>query len=252
MTSSPLTTIVKVIHFPHSVECVNMPAYSNHVKAQCVLWMHETQSPTAVRRKYRTHYAINNEATFHLSGRVHRHNVRIWGKGNPHVIREHERDSPKLNVWAGMFHDELIGPFFFDENTINQTNFLHMLENYTYPLLITRQPDVMFQLDGAPAHWGLKVRAFFNATFPGRWIGRDGPTPWPPRSPDINPLDFFLWGYVKTRVYKTPVPDLKNLKHRIRQAFGEVTNNMSDNTWRELALRLQVLQENGGGHVEVY
>ena len=57
---------------------------------------------------------------------------------------------------------------------------------------------------------------------------------------------------MKTRVYKTPVPDLKNLKHRIRQAFGEVTNNMSDNTWRELALRLQVLQENGGGHVEVY
>ena len=143
MTSSPLTTIVKVIHFPHSVECVNMPAYSNHVKAQCVLWMHETQSPTAVRRKYRTHYAINIEATFHLSGRVHRHNVCIWGKGNPHVIREHERDSPKLNVWAGMFHDEL------------------------------------------------KVRAFFNATFPGRWIGRDGPTPWPPRSPDINPLEFF-------------------------------------------------------------
>ena len=89
-----------------------------------------------------------------------------------------------------MFHDELIGPFFFDENTINQTNFLHMLENYTYPQLITRQPDVMFQLDGAPAHWGLKVRAFFYVTFLGRWIGRDGPTPWPPRSPDINPSDF--------------------------------------------------------------
>ena len=123
-----------------------------------------------------------------------------------------------------------------------------MLENYAYPLLITRQPGVMFRLDGAPAHW----RAFLNATFPQRWIGRDGPTPWPPRSPDLNHLDFFLWGYVKTRVYKTPVPDLKNLKHRIRQAFGEVTNIMRDNTWRELASRLQMLQENGGSHVEVY
>ena len=63
---------------------------------------------------------------------------------------------------------------------------------------------------------------------------------------------FFLWGYVKTRVYQTPVPDLQNLKHRIRQAFGEVTNIMRDNTWRELASRLQMLQENGGSHVEVY
>jgi len=34
---------------------------------------------------------------------------------------------------------------------------------------------------------------FLDATFPNRWIGRDGPTPWPPRSPDITTsLDFFL------------------------------------------------------------
>ena len=35
-----------------------------------------------------------------------------------------------------------------------------------------------------------------DATFPNRWIRRDGPTPWPPRSPDITPLDFFIWRYV--------------------------------------------------------
>jgi hypothetical protein len=33
------------------------------------------------------------------------------------------------------------------------------------------------------------------------WDGRDGPMPWPPRSPDITPLDFFLWGYVKSNVF---------------------------------------------------
>jgi hypothetical protein len=42
-----------------------------------------------------------------------------------------------------------------------------------------------------------------DATFPNRSVGRDGPTPWPPRSPDITPLDFFLWGYVKDKVYST-------------------------------------------------
>ena len=35
---------------------------------------------------------------------------------------------------------------------------------------------------------------FLDATFPNRWIGRDGPTPWPPRSPDITPLDIFFYG----------------------------------------------------------
>jgi hypothetical protein len=49
---------------------------------------------------------------------------------------------------------------------------------------------------------------FLDRTFPGRWIGRDGPMPWPPRSSDITPLDFFLWGYVKSNVFRTPVNGL--------------------------------------------
>jgi hypothetical protein len=40
------------------------------------------------------------------------------------------------------------------------------------------------------------------------WDGRDSPMPWPPSSPDITPLDFFLWGYVKSNVFRTPVNGL--------------------------------------------
>jgi len=34
-----------------------------------------------------------------------------------------------------------------------------------------------------------------------RWTGRGGPVPWPPRLPNLNPLDFFFWGYSKNIVY---------------------------------------------------
>ena len=44
-------------------------------------------------------------------------------------------------------------------------------------------------------------------TYPGLWIGKGGPVAWPPRSPDLTLLDFFLWGHIKSLVYKTPVPD---------------------------------------------
>ena len=67
---------------------------------------------------------------------------------------------------------------------------------------------------------------FWDATFPNRWIGRDGPTPWPPRLLDITPLDFFLWGYVKDKVFSTPIPDITNLKARITDAFATVTEDM--------------------------
>jgi hypothetical protein len=47
---------------------------------------------------------FSDEATFHISGKVNRHNVRIWGTENPHTILEHERDSPKLNVFCAISH----------------------------------------------------------------------------------------------------------------------------------------------------
>jgi hypothetical protein len=60
------------------------------------------------------------------------------------------------------------------------------------PQLEEFQPWAVLRQDGAPPNWGLLVRQFLDATFPNRWIGRDGPTPWPPRSSDITPLDSFI------------------------------------------------------------
>jgi len=106
--------------------------------------------------------------------------------------------------------------------------------------------------DGATPHWGSHVRRFLDATFPNRWIGRDGPTSWPPRLPNITTHDFFLWGYVKDKVFSTPVPDITNLKARITDAFVTITEDMLENTWRENDHRLYVLRATKGAHVEVY
>ena len=110
----------------------------------------------------------------------------------------------------------------------------------------------IFLQDGAPPHWGSHVRRFLDATLPKRWIGRDGPTPWPPRTPDITPLDLFLWGYVKGKVFSTPVPDITNLKAKITDALATVTEDMLENTWREIDYRLDVLRATTAAHVEVY
>jgi len=91
-----------------------------------------------------------------------------------------------------------------------------------------------------------------DSTSPKRWIGRDGPTPWPPRSPDITPLDFFLWEYVKDKVFSTPVPGITHLKARIKDAFATITEDMLENTWREIDYQLDVLRATKGTHAEVY
>lgn len=52
-------------------------------------------------------------------------------------------------------------------------------------------PNIWFQQDGAPPHYGVEVRHYLDEIFPNKWIGRRGAIEWPPRSPDLTPLDFF-------------------------------------------------------------
>ena len=60
--------------------------------------------------------------------------------------------------------------------------------------------------------------------FPGRWIGMAGPVPWPTRSHDLNPLNYFLWEYQKSLVFETPVKTAIELLIRIVAAYDIIQN----------------------------
>ena len=85
--------------------------------------------------RFLTNIIFSDEATFHISGRVNRHNCRIWGDENPCELYEHERDSPKVSVWCGLAANQIYGPFFFDERTVNGASYLNMLQNCFEPQL---------------------------------------------------------------------------------------------------------------------
>ena len=76
--------------------------------------------------------------------------------------------------------------------------------------------------DGAPAHFALAVRAILHQRFPNKWIDLQGPTQWPSRSPDLNPLDFYLWGHLKAIVYSTPIHNVEILRQRIEQECQQI------------------------------
>jgi hypothetical protein len=56
---------------------------------------------------------------------------------------------------------------------------------------------------------GRQASAFLDVTYSDRWIGRNGPIPWPACSSDLNPLDFFLCGDLKIMAYETPIRALE-------------------------------------------
>lgn len=78
------------------------------------------------------------------------------------------------------------------------------------------------QNDGCPAHYAVSVRNYLNNEYPDRWIGRLGPMLWPPRSPDLNPLDFFYWGCIKEKVYDKSVNTIEELRARIQEAARKI------------------------------
>lgn len=164
---------------------------------------------------------FSDEATFFLNGHVNRHNMRYWSANNPHWMTDcRSTQYPlKINVWAGIVDDRIVGPFFIDDN-LTAAKYETMLQNDIIPaiqnIVGNNFANTWFQQDGAAPHYGLNVRAYLNNIFPSRWIGRRGEIEWPPRSPDLTPLDFFFWGYLKDRVYRNKPASIEELKQNIR------------------------------------
>ena len=98
-----------------------------------------------------------------------------------------------------------------------------MLENV--PLQVRQW--LWFPHDGAPAHFALDVREYLNNVFSNRWIGRDGPVQWPPRSLDVTSMDFFIWGEMKCLVYETPIDTPEELVARVAEAAAIIPETQS-------------------------
>lgn len=219
----------------------------------------ELMSEMLINRPEQLHnICFSDEATFSLQGDVNKHNCRYWSIENPRILREgHTQRPQKLNVWAGILGNNIVGPLFIDGN-LNGDKYLDMLENNIDPAITDtiennegfNENIVIFQQDGAPPHHALPVRQFLNRVFPNRWIGRRGYVEWPARSPDLTPLDFFLWGYIKNKVYITQPDTLQILRERINAACREITPDMLQNVRNEFTNRLYYCLAEDGRHFE--
>jgi hypothetical protein len=87
--------------------------------------------------------------------------------------------------------------------------------------------DAFAQQDGASPNYLGDVREYLSSRFQGRWIGKMAPIAWPPRSPNLTPLDVFLWEFVTDRVV-VPIltANVFELRTRITATVAEVMAEM--------------------------
>ena len=181
--------------------------------------------------KFLDRFFIGDEAAFEMNGQANTHNVREYApRGNPPAFNfDRSRERAKLTVWAGVCGNGLIlGPYFFDAN-VDGLSYLRMLNDFVFPQLANhfnnQYWEGMFRglwwaQDGASAHRLLGVRYRLNEAFMNRVVGLGHNVEWPPRSPDLTPCDFFMWGYLKDKVFSTPPEKIQQLRQKIIDEFN--------------------------------
>ncbi|GFW19944.1 putative transposable element [Trichonephila clavipes] len=98
-----------------------------------------------------------------------------------------------------------------------------MITNFFIPELNNHDvQELWFQQDGATCHTARATIDLLKDTFGDRLISRFGPVNWSPRSCDLTPLDYFLWGYVKSLVYMDKPQTLDHLEDNIRRVIADI------------------------------
>jgi hypothetical protein len=106
-----------------------------------------------------------------------------------------------------------------------------------------------FQQDGASPHRGKKVQKYLKKKFGDRFIDKKT---WPPRSPDLNPCDFFLWGYLKSRVYNPLPNNLDELKANRAREISNIGKDVLKNTFLNFSKRCNLVIEANELHINDY
>lgn len=199
---------------------------------------------------------FSDEAHFWLNGYVNKQNCRIWADEQPEAIQELPMHPDKCTVWCGLWTGGIIGPYFFKNAngvrvTVNGDRYRAMINEFLLPKIQDiGVADMWFQQDGATCHTAHSTIDLLKETFEENIISRNGPVNWPPRSCDLTPLDYFLWGYVKSLVYVDKPQTIDALEANIIRVIGGIPAEMLEKVVENWTHRMDHLRASRGQHLK--
>ncbi|GFX11972.1 uncharacterized protein TNCV_2997561 [Trichonephila clavipes] len=211
------------------------------------------------KKEYELEKCVNkinrhSQAHFWLNGYVNKQNCHIWSEANPQVYVETPIHSEKLTVWCALWAGGIIGPYFKNDEghnvTVNGDRYRAMITNFFIPELNNHDvQELWFQQDGATCLTARATIDLLKDTFGDRLISRFEPVNWPPRSCDLTPLDYFLWGYVKSLVYADKPQTLDHLEDNIRRVIADIRPQMLEKVIENWTSRLDYIRASRGSHM---
>ncbi|GFV74439.1 putative DD41D transposase [Trichonephila clavipes] len=206
-----------------SVWCLAIHQNDHPARRRFVEW---AQNEIAVVPDFHKRILFSDEAHFCLNGYVNKQNCRLWNEANPQVYVKTPLHPEKLTVWCALWAGGIIGPYFFKNDEGHK--------------------ELWFQQDGATCHAARATIDLLKDTFGDHLISRFGPVNWPPRSCDLTPLDYFLWGYVKSLVYADKPQTLDHLEDNIRRVIADIRSQMLEKVIENWTSRLDYIRASRG------
>ena len=206
-----------------------------------------TNDPAYLRK-----LTFSDECVFALNGNVNKHNVHYWSEENPHHRICNPGKTASLTVWTCISFAGVVA-FDVSKETMNGERYCKILREKVLPFF-TRKRQMMYQQDGAAPHYSISARQILDQQMPQQWIGRRGHIEWPARSPDLTVCDYWLWSYLRSRVYSPAgiiFESLDELKHKITSELQAVPTDMFRRAFRDFPKRCQLCIDNEGGLFEM-
>lgn len=203
------------------------------------------------RRNFEDFVVWSDEKWFVLNQSPNRQNERYWAAQNPNIeVCCRIQGDRKVMCWAGLVNGRVIIHWLEGGKSVNGDSYLEMLKNVVLPQLGTDSQRCWFQQDGATVHTTNRTRAWLRENFGDRIISRLTRHPWPARSPDLSPLDFWFWGAAMAELRKNPPATLKVLKDTVEAYADSLDENEIRRAVRHVRTRAQECLRRRGGAFE--
>lgn len=202
---------------------------------------------------------FSDETHFHLNGAVNNHNNIYWGTSPPEETTDRNLKGQKVTCFVAFNAKHgIIGPYWFEEEgktvTINAVRYRDVIRKFDNDVSAILSPNqrrnAWFMQDGAPPHTAHATLDYLKVLFQTRLLALGTDHPWSPHSPDLNPLDFWLWGAAKDVVYKDRPVNLNDLKTKITEYIQQISPYLCKKVGNNFTVRMKACLKRDGGHIE--
>jgi hypothetical protein len=135
--------------------------------------------------------------------------------------------------------------FFKKSETVTKERYLEVLKKMKLWIKeVTVGKPYIFQQDGAPAYYSHLVQICLDDNM-GIFRSNDF---WPPNSPDLNPLDYYICSVVRRDTNKSRHPNIASLQKAIQAIFMKLQGEELKRACQSFHPKLEAITHNGGGY----